>query len=38
MILEVADEIFTGFVEVGFVFVCAAEKKGLILIYGKHSN
>lgn len=33
MLSEFADEIFTGFVEVGFVLVCAAEKKGLILNY-----
>ena len=32
MLSEFADEIFTGFVEVGLVFVCAAEKEtGLIM-------
>ena len=32
MLSNLLDEIFTGFVEVGFVLVCAAEKEtGLIM-------
>lgn len=34
MLSEFADEIFTSFVEVGFVLVCSAEKEtGLIMNY-----